>query len=443
MESKLSDPCQYVISTLEDHNSRLDKEAIVLAQAEAGNIEFFEGCRLALDSMITFGVKKVPESTTDGPGLDWEEFKILASDLSNRTLTGHDARDAIETAMSIATISQWNGWYRRILIKDLRCGVSEKTINKMVEKDYENFVIPVFSCQLAHDSANHESKVTGEKLIEVKLDGVRVLAIVYPSGHVDLFSRNGKQLDNFSHIAEQISTVVKKVPPPYALVLDGEVMSSSFQDLMKQVHRKSDVQSTDAILNLFDMIPLTHFEKGFWDRPQLVRSQMVTAWVNTHQADLPNVTCLTYEKVDLNNKVGYNRFKEINAQAVAGGYEGIMIKDPNAPYECKRSVAWLKLKPFIEVSLGVVAVDEGTGRNVGKLGALVCEGSDDNRHIRVNVGSGFTDNQRDLFWNSRDTLVNKIVEVRADAITQNQDGTYSLRFPRFLHFRGFDDGEKI
>jgi hypothetical protein len=65
----MSDPCQYVISTLEDHNSRLDKEAIVLAQAEAGNKEFFEGCRLALDSMITFGLKQIPEKTDeDGPG---------------------------------------------------------------------------------------------------------------------------------------------------------------------------------------------------------------------------------------------------------------------------------------------------------------------------------------------------------------------------------------
>jgi DNA ligase-1 len=120
-----------------------------------------------------------------------------------------------------------------------------------------------------------------------------------------------------------------------------------------------------------------------------------------------------------------------------------MIKNPNAPYECKRTVNWLKLKPFIEVTLKVVAVEEGTGRNVGKLGALVCEGEDDNKFIRVNCGSGFTDTDRDTFWGDRDALVSQLVEVRADAITQNQDGSYSLRFPRFLHFRGFEDGQKI
>jgi len=260
---------------------------------------------------------------------------------------------------------------------------------------------------------------------------------------VDQFSRNGKELVNFPHVTEQISAVVKKTPPPYPIVLDGEIMSSSFQDLMTQVHRKSDVKANDAILNLFDMCPLEDFEKGFWDKSQTIRSQMVQAWVEQNHELLPNVTCLANELVDLDTDAGQLRYKEINAQAVAGGYEGIMIKDPEAGYKCKRSVAWLKLKPFIEVSLTVVAVEEGTGKNVGRLGALVCEGEDDGRRILVNVGSGFSDDDRIAYWTNREEVVGKVVEVRADAITQNQDGSYSLRFPRFLRFRGFVNGEKI
>ena len=438
------DPCQNVISTLEDHNSRLDKEAIILAQAEAGNSEFFQGARLALDPMITFGLKQIPEKKDeDGPGLPWDSFSLIITGFVNRSLTGNLARDTVANMMASATKAQWNGWYRRILIKDLRCGTSEKTINKVVEKKYAEYAIPVFSCQLAHDSANHESKVSGKKLIEVKLDGVRVITIVRTDGRVDMFSRNGKELANFPHVTEQISAVVKKTPPPYDIVLDGEIMSSSFQDLMTQVHRKSDVKANDAILNLFDMCPLEDFELGYWDKSQTVRSQMVQAWVEQNHADLPNVTCLANELVDLDTSEGQLRYKEINAQAVAGGYEGIMIKDPEAGYECKRSVAWLKLKPFIEVSLEVVDVEEGTGRNVGRLGAIVCQGVDDGKTIRVNVGSGFSDSDRDSYWVSRDSLLGQIVEVRADAVTQNQDGTYSLRFPRFLRFRGFQVGEKL
>ena len=436
--------CASHIWALESHNSRLDKEAIILEIAKEGNDEFFAGCRLALDPMITFGLKQIPEKKDeDGPGLNWHDFNVIVERLRNRNLTGNAARDAVDALITQATQSEWNGWYRRILIKDLRAGFSEKTINKVVEKKYASYAIPVFGCQLAHDSANHEAKVSGKKLIEVKLDGVRVITIVRRDGRVDMFSRNGKELANFPHVAEQISAVVKKTPPPYDLVLDGEIMSSSFQDLMTQVHRKSDVKANDAILNLFDFIPLENFEQGSWDRTQLIRSQMVQAWVNTNHAEMPNVTCLAFESVDLNSPEGQLRFKEINAQAIAGGYEGIMIKEPDAGYECKRSVSWLKLKPFIEVSLTVVTTEEGTGKNVGKLGALVCEGVDDGKDIRVNVGSGLTDEQRDDFWKSKDDCVGMVAEVRADAITQNQDGTYSLRFPRFKGFRGFAPGEKI
>jgi DNA ligase-1 len=438
----MSDPCQNVISTLEDHNSRLDKEAIILAQAEAGNSEFFHGARLALDPMITFGLKQIPEKKDeDGPGLDWDSFSLIITGFVNRSFTGNLARDTVAKMMASATKAQWNGWYRRILIKDLRCGVSEKTVNKVVEKKYADFAIPVFGCQLAHDSANHESKVTGKKLIEVKLDGVRVITIVYPDGRVDMFSRNGKELVNFPHVIEQISKVADQFEEP--MVLDGEVMSASFQDLMKQIHRKSDVQSSDAVLHLFDIIPLFAFEYGRWNKGQEKRSEKVYKWHKANKDVLPNVTVVGHELVDLDTEEGQQRYKEINAVAIAGGYEGIMLKDPMAPYECKRSVAWLKLKPFIEVSLEVTNVEEGTGKNVGRLGAFVCSGMDDGKLITVNVGSGFSDDNRIEFWNSRDSVVGNIVEVRADAITMNQDGTYSLRFPRFKGFRGFVVGEKL
>ena len=431
-----------VIQSLEADNSRLAKETIIEQEAEAGNTEFFAGCKLALDAMVTFGVKQVKESNLDGAGLHWDKFNSDATKLINREATGHAALELIDKLIALATKEQWNLWYRRILIKDLRCGVSEKTINKVVEKKYDkNYAIPVFTCQLAHDSANHESKVSGEKLIEVKLDGVRVIAIVYPTGAVSLFSRNGKQLDNFPLVEQQLSLRAGDFAEP--VVLDGEIMSASFQDLMKQVHRKSDVKSSDAVLNLFDIITLKEFQAGRGKHRQIDRSVTLAAWYTQAVDDLPNITIVGQERVDLDSPAGQARFRQINQEAIDGGYEGIMIKDLEAVYECKRSVAWLKLKPFIEVTLEVKDVEEGTGRNQGRLGALVCEGTDDGKDIRVNVGSGFTDGDRTGFWSARSKLTGQLVEVRADAVTQNQDGTYSLRFPRFLRFRGVEVGEKL
>ena len=432
----------FIIHALETHPSRLNKEGIIEAEARAGNDEFFAGVRLALDPMITFGVKKVPKhGGPDGQGLPWTAFKALADSLASRQLTGDAARDAIELCLKTAKQTEWNDWYMRILTKDLRAGFSENTVNKVVKKIKPAYMIPVFECQLAHDSANHESKVCGKRLIEVKLDGVRVLTIVHPSGQVNQYSRNGKELVNFGHIKSQFEQVATGLQEPW--VFDGEIMSSSFQDLMRQVHRKSDVDAGDAILNLFDCVPLVHFKAGRWNATQTFRSNHLTTFVEHHKAVLTSVRALGQETVDLDSKEGHARFKQINKDAIAGGYEGIMIKDPAAPYECKRSISWLKLKPFIEVSLEVKDVEQGTGKNAGRLGAVVCEGTDDGKVIQVNVGSGFSDSDRDSLWNSRSNILGQIIEVRADAVTQNQDGTYSLRFPRFLRFRGFVPGEKL
>ena len=424
-----------VIKDLELHNLRTNKEQIIARQAQESNAEFFEGCKLALDSMITFGVKAVAEKDNDdGQGLSWNSFLQLADALLLRRLTGHDAQHAIAHARMKATKEQWNYWYRRILIKDLRCGVSEKTINKVVEKKYADYAIPVFTCQLAHDSANHESKVAGKRLIEVKLDGVRVIAIVYPTGAVNLFSRNGKQLANFPLVERQLGKHAIFFAEP--MVLDGEIMSASFQDLMKQVHRKSDVESTDAVLNLFDIITLREFQSGSGNHRQDDRSYSLFAWYNQFKDHMPNVTVVGQELVDLDSDEGKLRFKKINEDAVAGGYEGLLIKDPKAVYECKRSVAWLKLKPVISVDLTVVSLDEGTGKNAGVLGALVCEGIDQGRKIKVNVGSGLTDKQRKEMWDNKDLVIGQTVEILADAVTISQDSDiYSLRFPRFCRFR--------
>ena len=430
---------QVIIQQLEADNSRLAKEAILAEAAKEGLPEFFEGVRMALDNLYTFGVKEVPVSEVDGQGLSWDNFKELADSLYRRQLTGHAARDAIQLAMSVASKQQWNDFYRRILIKDLRCGVSEKTVNKVL-KGTDIAPVPVFECMLAHDGANHEKKITGKKLLEPKLDGVRAITVVdYESKTVTMYTRNGKVLENFSHITQYLQDHIEEIGR--STVFDGEVVSHSFQDLMKQVHRKSDVQAQDARLCLFDVVPLVEFKAGKSVMGQRRRSKFLKENFSKLFGDSGCLEIIPQIEVNLDEFLGDIEYRDYNKKMVAEGFEGIMIKDPDSKYECKRSTSWLKQKPFIEVSLTVIETEEGTGRNAGKMGALVCEGVEDGKTIKVNVGSGFSDKDRDEFWECK--VDGQVVEVRADAITQNQDGTYSLRFPRFLRFRGFKAGEKI
>ena len=69
---------------------------------------------------------------------------------------------------------------------------------------------PVYLPNLPHDPANHEKKLVGEKMLEVKLDGVRVVTIENPDGKVDMSSRNGKEFTNFGHIQEELLQQLQK-----------------------------------------------------------------------------------------------------------------------------------------------------------------------------------------------------------------------------------------
>lgn len=118
-----------------------------------------------------------------------------------------------------------------------------------------------------------------------------------------------------------------------------------------------------------------------------------------------------------------------------------------AASQTKRSDAWLKMKPFIAVDLEIVGVEQGTsdGKFAHTMGNIICEGKDQGRRIRVEVGSGFSEELRDEIWQARGKVLGRVVEIHADALTQNQqsDGEWSLRFPRFERFRGWAPGEKI
>ena len=424
-----------VIQELEADNSRLKKEAIIRRENDAENIRFFNGIGAALDGFRTFGVQKVPVAEADGQGITQTEFDDVLRRLEDRTLTGNSMRETIERLCLMSKVEEWNDWYRRILIKDLRCGITHKTINK-----HTTMKVPVFECMLADDSKKHEKKMTGKVIVEPKLDGVRVITICdVDKDEVKMFSRNGKELNNFPKILEQFDSMLDQMSE--STVFDGEVMSDDFQTLMREIHRKGGAKTDDAILNVFDCLPLEEFKEGrSIDTLESVRKKLLKQYTYG-----PNISVVPYSVIDLDTESGQRDFAHMNRKYIDQGFEGIMVKPIKGIYECKRSSLWLKVKPFIEVSLTVVATEEGTGRNVGKLGALIVEGTDDGKFIKTNVGSGLSDSDREEFWTAKDKLIGQAVEARADAITQNQNAKdeWSLRFPRFLRFRGFDKGEKI
>ena len=435
------------VRDLESSDSRLHKERVIekalMASklGSAGAQAFLFNCYLAYNPFYVYNVKQVieTENLTNRPN-PWPTFWALCEDLRTRGVTGHAARDRIEQVSELFDSEQWNGLCRRVLIKDLRCGISEKTLNKVLGKT--SWKIPTFTCQLAQDSTDRPAKMKGIKRLEVKLDGVRVLAVVQGAS-VTLYSRNGKVFENFPHVAEAIAANRKSIGAfDGRYVLDGEIVGASFQQLMRQAQRKTDADTTDMVYHVFDIIPLDSFQEGHYNAQQCKRLDILAG----SRARFDETDCLRLMDgitVDLDTAEGHDIMNRYAQDSVKNGFEGIMIKDLGAPYECKRSSFWMKWKPTITVDLNIVGFEEGTGRNAGRLGAIICEGEDNERNILVNVGTGLSDSNRDEYWAARDQLLGRVIEVEADAVTQNQDGSYSLRFPRFVRFRGFEPGEKL
>ena len=443
-----------VIAALEANNSRLEKERIIQTAWDAGLIEFFQGAQMAYDALRTFGVKKVPfiaegdDDSTDN-SFTWDRFILITTQLENRTLTGNEAKAVLLASADAAPVRDWNLWYRRILLKDLKCGVSETTINKILAKNgarAKNYIIPVFSCQLAKNGDDHPKKMTGPKLLDVKLDGVRIISVLDKNKNtVTQYSRDGRLNENFPQIAAVLAKLIPAIKE--SMVFDGEVVSRSFQALMKQLNRKEDVNTDDAKLALFDCLPLRDFLAGECQLTQIQRHEALVEFMPLlDQVSKGGVYVIPKLAVDLDTVNGQQSFREFNSETVEAGYEGIMIKDPNATYRTKRTDAWLKMKPFITVDLEVVGVESGKpeSRFVNTLGGLVCRGRDQDRDVEVTVGSGFSEELRDEIWRNKDGVIGRIVEIKGDALTKSQDGdAWSLRFPVFMQFRGWTPGEKI
>ena len=390
--------------------SKTSKQALIAKYA--AQKDFLSVLEAALNPFKTYGIAKRPLWTATGSKLvfDIRTWELLDA-LGSRALSGNAARDALVAEMnSLSTRSAELLW--RIVNKDLRAGFSEATVNKAAPG-----TIPTFDCMLAHKFDAKRIK-TWPAVAEPKLDGVRVLCVVGDNS-VKFFSRSGKEFTTFEHLKEPIIDAAK-ARGWGAFVLDGEVVSGSFNKTVSEV-RKKNIQATDAEFHVFDVFPAETLSVGTSAWSYKGRRESLQGFVSATVKGGPIKLIPRY----LVSSVAeiYALYEAVRARDL----EGLIIKDPDAPYVTKRSHAWLKLKAEESVDVSIVGVEEGTGKYEGVLGALIV----DHKGVRVNVGTGLSDGQRESFWAERESLIGRLCEVEFHEITP--DG--SLRHPRFKRFR--------
>lgn len=406
-----SDEIFDVIEEIAACSSKTDKQVII--QAHSHDEDFKRVLTYALDSFRTFGLAKRPGAVDMGIAARFDAgVWSLLDQLANRTLSGNAAKDAVSTELSRLTDKSGELLWR-IISKDLRAGFSESTVNKAIPG-----LIPTFDCMLAHKFEAKRIK-KWPVVAEPKLDGVRVLCFVFEDGRIQFFSRSGKEFTTFEALKPHITYLVQQANwTGHNFVLDGEVVSGSFNKTVSEVRRK-DAQATDAEFHVFDLLPAQVFAGVPSTRPYASRREILEGFVSGLAGPIK-----TIPRYLVSSEHEIHRLYEA---VRARGLEGLIIKDPDAPYVTKRNHAWMKLKNESEVDVPVVDFEEGTGKYEGVLGALVV----DFNGIRVNVGTGLSDDQRREIWEDRHTLTGELCTVEYHEVTP--DG--SLRHPRFVKWR--------
>lgn len=407
-----------LLTELEQNSSSNAKKDIL---TKGSSNEYFK--RLfyyAYNPFLKYNVVKygdVNPSGTGEPTIEtFEKFIQLLEALNKRIFTGHEAIGLVNTFFNSLTPEEYK-WYSRTLLKDLRVGVTESTVNKV----WKNH-IPVFECMLA-TPWHKVKKKPNTVYVEPKLDGYRAVCFVYDDGSVELYTRNGKLIEGFSQVEAELALL------PKGMVYDGELIgkNDAFKDMQKLVMKKDD-NNKEAYLNIFDALPIVEFNAGKSVKKLSERKEWLVAMFQTYGVQVPDLRLVEFSGPMLPSDP---RVDELYHHYLDLGYEGIMVKDTVSLYECKRSTTWAKIKPTDTFDLEVVGYEEGTGKNVGKLGALIVEYNG----FKVNVGSGYSDQQREDFWARREELIGQVIEIEAQETTENQKGGQSLRFPIFKRFR--------
>lgn len=386
------------------------------------NANFKEVMIAALCPFTTYGVKKMPIMSMVPQGkkyFDSDTWQLL-SKLKARKLTGNAAQQAIKTELEQLTVASAT-LLERILTKDLRAGITAKSINKVAPG-----TIITFECMLAHKF--EEKRIRKWPVaVEPKFDGVRALCI-FKDGEARFFSRTGKEFLALQELGSEIAKELTANEIDMDLVLDGEIMdkSGSFNKIVGDVHKK-DIQLDNAVFNVFDIMSLEAFNTGGSMMEYQVRRKTLA---NLMLARLGRLVALGLMKmVPVTYCHDHDHIMEVYSEIRAVGGEGVIVKPLTGVYVSKRSHDWLKIKDQQSVDVPIIGFQEGTGKYEGLLGALIV----DYNGVAVNVGSGLDDASRIEIWDKQDELMGMLVEVEYHEETAGDSP--SLRHPRFVRFR--------
>ena len=432
-----------LLTEIASDNSKLFKQGVIRREAQAGNDEFFAGLRYALDNIDTFGVKKVPVRTgPDGAGLPFVMFKTLAFALINRVVTGHAALDAINMSMLRSTNEQWNGWYRKLLIKDLGSGFSESTVNKAVKgvnKDYEIPVTPYMRCSLPESSNMEEWDYSEGVYSEIKADGMFAYVNVSKDGFVQITSRGGTVMPQdvlgIEAAATKTFTHGTSTHGELTVYRNGVMLERQIGNgILNSVSKGGSFGEGEIVVfDCWDQIPLEAFvSKGkynvsYHERYTSLEKQVMKPVLQG--TDVIQIQ-LIETKIVYSPDEALAHYRDARRRKL----EGTVCKSRHAIWKDGTSKDQVKQKEVVDVELEVIGFTAGKNKFAHLFGSLTCQSSCG--LLEVNA-SGIPDDLRNEIHNNRAEWMNSIVTIRSNGIMYSTKAgkKHSLFLPRLIESR--------
>ena len=402
-----------VFDQVEATRSRTQKEALLrsLSGEAADAAKFLLHTALNWDN--TYGVTQLPQITKHADAAQFtsvEVFKGLVDHInSGFRLNGEQIAEAL--ASFEPTVEKW---LRRCIVKDLQMGTGEATVNTVFPG-----LIKTFNVMLAEPFDAATMNLQWPLFVEPKIDGVRATAVPTGSGY-KFISRGGIEYHN----CERISDNLKQIFGANQFVIDGELFVDSVHKTLsatRTIERADEQLVSRLVYFAFDIL-----EKSDWDRQQC--EAIYTNRKECLLTELEACSPASSKIIPVRHHMVVNQ-EQLNSETkkyLDAGFEGSMIKTPGGVYVFDRSVEWLKYKPVETGDFKVTGLYNGTGRNKNRLGGFVISLPNGKQ---CNVGGGFSDEQRELFW--QNPPLGKTIEVEYKRFTP--DGL--LREPVFVRIR--------
>lgn len=416
------------IEGLSGNGSQKEKQKII---RDNFSPEFEYVLRVALDPFLTTKLNKI-DVLKENPYIanfdPYEKFK----DLTERLFDVKAANDSLrEEAFELINCIPYSYESRRmlskILTKKVNIGIGAKLVNKSIGRE----VIPDPSLMLATDDQSQIEK-WDYVICEEKYDGVRVIGY-YKNGEVNFYTRAFNEIPSIylKKISEGLVSLIEDSQILGEWFFDGELTDSNRKSVSGKVTQmlKGNPDPSigdDLLFNIFDLEDGEALKDKKGMLPFFIRRSTLEGIFQNNKCDNLSIaeSFSTSKEEDINQY-----YKKI----VDSGGEGVILKDPNHLYECKRSQSWVKMKEVNECDLIITGWYPGEGKREGMIGGFICE--DLSGTVKVKVGSGFTDSDLARISIDTDSYKGKVCSVQYNVLISDKNEEWSLFLPRFIEVR--------